>query len=173
MHTIPFMKNSLVEDVEPCLRFGPNSRLNPKKLFEAIALNTCFIEEAPFGYAQEQAKRPYDVPLRISAAKNMIWERLSSTPVAPFSGCQACGRNSDSKIHLQYRFRISMLDDWACIDRYCRDRLVAVCEFYMFVRNIRHGYYNGRTLNDLYLESTRLKLQMFYARYLFVSLNYR
>lgn len=164
LHSIPFMKNCLVEDVEPCLRFGPNSRLNPKKLSEAIAANACFIEEAPYGFAKDQAKRPYDVPLKISAAKNMIWERLSSAPVAPFAGCQACGRNPDPKIPLQYRFRISVLDDWACIDRYCRDRLVAVCEFYLFIRNIRHGYYNGRTKTDLYQECTRLKLQMFYAR---------
>lgn len=164
LHTISFMKNSLIEDVEPCLRFGPNSRLSAKKMYEAIALNTCFIEEAPYGFAQEQAKRPYDVPLRISAAKSMIWERLSSAPIAPFAGCQACGRNPATKTQLTYRFRISMLDDWACIDRYCRDRLVAVCEFYSFVRNVRQGYYNGRTIPDLYNESTRLKLQMFYAR---------
>ncbi|OBZ85074.1 Rab guanine nucleotide exchange factor SEC2 [Choanephora cucurbitarum] len=156
-----FMKCSLTEDVEPCLRFGPNSRLSPKKLYEAILLNTCFIEETPYGFAIEQAKRPYDMPLRISASKNMIWERLSSAPVAVFTGCQACGRVTKD---LPYRFRISMVDDWACIDRYCRDRLVAVCEFYTFIRNIRQGYYNGRTLNDLYGENIRLKLQMFYAR---------
>ncbi|KAI8080686.1 uncharacterized protein B0P05DRAFT_469093 [Gilbertella persicaria] len=155
-----FMRHSLAEDVEPCLRFGPNARLSPKKLYEAILLNTCFIEEAPYEYAQEQAKRPYDVPLRISAAKSMIWERLSNAPMALFTGCQACGRVTKD---LPYRFRISMLDDWACVDRYCRDRLVAVCEFYTFIRNIRQGYYNGRTVSDLYGESIRLKLQMFYA----------
>ncbi|KAG2236699.1 hypothetical protein BDF21DRAFT_333516 [Thamnidium elegans] len=163
LHTIPYMKNSLIEDVEPCLRFGPSSRLSARKLVEAIALNTCFIEESPFGFSQEQAKRPFDVPLKISATKNMIWERLSSTPAAPFAGCQACGRNNNNN-NLPYRFRISVLDDWACIDRYCRDRLVAVCEFYLFIRNVRQGYYNGRTIPDLYHESTRLKLQMFYAR---------
>ncbi|CEP15154.1 hypothetical protein [Parasitella parasitica] len=163
IHSMPYMKNSLTDDVEPCLRFGPNSRLSARKLYEAILLNTCFIEESPYGFAQDQAKRPYDVPLRISAAKNLIWERLSTpTAAPPFAGCQACGRSSKSD--LPYRFRISMLDDWACIDRYCRDRLVSVCEFYMFIRNVRQGYYNGRTIPDLYRESTRLKLQMFYAR---------
>ncbi|KAI8350377.1 hypothetical protein BD560DRAFT_337599 [Blakeslea trispora] len=156
-----FMKCSLTEDVEPCLRFGPHSRLSPKRLYEAILLNTCFIEETPYGFAKEQTKRPHDMPLKISAAKNMIWERLSNAPVALFTGCQACGRVTKD---LPYRFRISMVDDWACIDRYCRDRLVAVCEFYTFIRNVRQGYYNGRTLDDLYGENIRLKLQMFYAR---------
>ncbi|KAI8641602.1 hypothetical protein BD408DRAFT_417863 [Parasitella parasitica] len=163
IHGTPYMKISLTDDIEPCLRFGFNSRLSAKKLYEAILLNTCFIEESPYGFAQDQAKRPYDVPLRISAAKTLIWERLSTpTATPPFAGCQACGRSSKSD--LPYRFRISMLDDWACIDRYCRDRLVSVCEFYMFIRNIRQGYYNGRTIPDLYQESIRLKLQMFYAR---------
>lgn len=161
LRKILFFKHSLVEDIEPCLRFGPHARLSPKKLYEAISANTCFIEEAPYGFAQDQAKRSsHEIPLKISAAKSMIWERLgASTP--HFTGCQACSR---TKGELPYRFRISMLDDWACIDRYCRDRLVAVCEFYMFIRNIRQGYYNGRTNYDLYQESTRLKLQMFYAR---------
>ncbi|KAG1144810.1 hypothetical protein G6F37_003736 [Rhizopus arrhizus] len=164
LHSIAYMKHSLTEDIEPCLRFGPSSRLAPRKLYEAMMLNTCFIEEAPYGYAQDQAKRPWDVPLRISAGKSMIWERLSSsttTPNLPFSGCQACGRDA---VELPYRFRISMLDDWACIDRHCRDRLVSACEFYVFIRNVRQGYYNGRSIPDLYQESIRLKLQMFYAR---------
>jgi hypothetical protein len=164
LHTLLFMKNCLSEDIEPCLRFGPQSRLSTRKLSEAILTSSCFIEEAPKGYAQEQAKRLTSAdssPLKISAARHMIWERLSSTQTGPFTGCQSCGRNTSQ---LPYRFRISVLDDWACIDRYCRDRLVAVCEFYVFIRNVRQGYYSGRDLPDLYCELLILKLQIFYAR---------
>ncbi|KAI8376409.1 GDP/GTP exchange factor Sec2p-domain-containing protein [Radiomyces spectabilis] len=163
LHTVAFMKNCQVEDVEPCLRFGPNSRLSARKINEAIVMNTCFIEEAPPGFAEEQAKRPADMPLKISASKSMIWERFSggNSQNGPFAGCQACGR---SDLPLPYRCRISYFDDWACIDRYCRDRLVAVCEFYVFIRNVRQGYYNSRTIPDLYHECMRLRLQMFYAR---------
>ncbi|KAI7903675.1 uncharacterized protein BX663DRAFT_507273 [Cokeromyces recurvatus] len=158
IHLVSYMKNSFAEDIEPCLRFA---RLSSKKLCEAILLNTCFIEETPYGFAREQIQsRPADMPLKISAAKTLIWERLSNSV---FEGCQACGRISGED-SLPYRFRISVIDDWACIDRYCRDRLVSVCEFYTFVRNVRQGYYNGRTIDDLYSESIRLKLQMFYAR---------
>ncbi|KAG0185970.1 Guanine nucleotide exchange factor (GEF) which may activate RAB8A and RAB8B, partial [Apophysomyces sp. BC1034] len=164
LHTIPFMKNCQAEDVEPCLRFGPNSRLSARKINDAIVMNTCYIEEAPAGYAEEQAKRSSELPLKISASKTMIWERFSSgnNQGVPFSGCQACGRNNKSP--LPYRFRISYFDDWACIDRYCRDRLVAVCEYYVFIRNIRQGYYSSRSIPDLYQEAMRLRLQMFYAR---------
>ncbi|KAI8378236.1 hypothetical protein EDC96DRAFT_435461 [Choanephora cucurbitarum] len=164
LHTIPFMKNCQEEDVEACLRFGPNSRLSARKINEAIVLNTCFIEEAPPGFAQEQAKRIMsEMPLKISGAKSMMWERFSSNHLATvFSGCQACGRNDGTT--LPYRFRISYFDDWACIDRFCRDRLVAVCEFYVLIRNVRQGLYSNRTILDLYQEAMRLRLQMFYAR---------
>ncbi|KAG2182374.1 hypothetical protein INT43_007304 [Umbelopsis isabellina] len=163
LHTNPFMRNCQLEDVEPCLRFGPNARLSAKKIIDAIVMNTCYIEEAPAGFADIQARRPLDVPLRISAQKNLMWERFSSgNQTSHFKGCQACGRQDGSP--LPFRFRIAYYDDWACIDRYCRDRLVAVCEFYVFVRNARQGYYNSRSISDLYQESIRLRLQMFYAR---------
>jgi uncharacterized coiled-coil DUF342 family protein len=164
IHTIPFMKYCQEEDVEACLRFGPNSRLSARKINEAIVLNTCFIEESPQGFAQEQAKRfQNETPLKISGAKSMMWERFSSNNQSTvFSGCQACGRNDGTS--LPYRFRISYFDDWACIDRFCRDRLVAVCEFYVLIRNIRQGLYNNRSIPDLYHEAMRLRLQMFYAR---------
>ncbi|CAO3598580.1 unnamed protein product [Absidia cylindrospora] len=165
LHSIPFMKHCQLEDVDPCLRFGAHSRLSARKVNDAIVMNTCFIEEAPLGFADEQARRPVDVPLKTSAGKSMIWERFSSNSQAGvFAGCQACGRNNGDTASLPYRFRISYFDDWACIDRYCRDRLVAVCEFYVFIRNVRQGYYNSRTITDLYQEAMRLRLQMFYAR---------
>ncbi|RCH97315.1 hypothetical protein CU098_001163, partial [Rhizopus stolonifer] len=163
LHSIPFIKNCQDEDVEACLRFGPSSRLSARKINEAIVLNTCFIEEAPQGFAEEQARRLIsENPLKISAAKSLMWERFSNNQPTVFSGCQACGRNDGTA--LPYRFRISYFDDWACIDRFCRDRLVAVCEFYVLIRNIRQGLYSSRTIPDLYHEVMRLRLQMFYAR---------
>lgn len=164
LHTLPFMKHCQVEDIEPCLRFGANARLSARKVSEAIVLNTCFIEETPPGFLEEQAQRPSDVPLRISASKNLLWERISNggNPISITNACQACGRQDQDS--LPYRFRTSYFDDWACIDRYCRDRLVAVCEFFVFIRNVRQGYYKSRSIPDLYHEIMRLRLQMFYAR---------
>lgn len=171
LHTIPFIKHCQVEDVEPCLRFGTNARLSARKINDAIVMNTCFVEETPAGYLQELARRPPDMPLRISASKTLLWERISNggNPVNYIGACQACGRQDQDE--LPYRFRISYFDDWACIDRYCRDRLVAVCEFYVFIRNVRQGYYSSRSVADLYQEATRLRLQMFYARYGFLLLG--
>ncbi|KAI9262730.1 hypothetical protein BY458DRAFT_458661 [Sporodiniella umbellata] len=163
LHSIPFIKNCQDEDVEACLRFGSNSRLSARKISEAIVLNTCFIEESPVGFAEEQAQRLIsENPLKISAAKSLMWERFSNNQITVFNGCQACGRSDGTA--LSYRFRISYFDDWACIDRFCRDRLVAVCEFYVLIRNIRQGLYSNRSLQQIYHEVMRLRLQMFYAR---------
>jgi hypothetical protein len=163
IHSLAFMKSCQEEDVESCLRFGPSSRLSARKINEAIVLNTCFIEESPLGFAEEQGKRSAgEMPLKISAQKTLMWERFSNNQATVFSGCQACGRNDGTA--LPYRFRISYFDDWACIDRFCRDRLVAVCEFYVLIRNIRQGLYSSRSIPDLYHEAMRLRLQMFYAR---------
>ncbi|KAI9244470.1 hypothetical protein BDA99DRAFT_529052 [Phascolomyces articulosus] len=164
LHTISFLKYCQAEDVEPCLRFGANARLSARKISEAIVMNTCFIEETPPGFAEEQAQRPPDMPLRISSSKILLWERINNGGnTQNFIGaCQACGRQDHYP--LPYRFRTSYFDDWACIDRFCRDRLVAVCEFYVFIRNVRQGYYSSRSTLDLYQEAMRLRLQMFYAR---------
>ncbi|KAG9286760.1 hypothetical protein G9A89_012310 [Geosiphon pyriformis] len=160
IHTIPFMRHCLDEDIDPCMRFGNNPRVSPRRIVDAIVANTCCIEEAPLGADKEFAQN-LNSPIRNSTAKPMLWERFSGNGSSlPRAGCQCCGRSGS----LPFQYRITTLDDWALIDRYCRDRLVAVCEFYVFIRNIRQGLYNNRKLEDLYAECLRLRLQIFYAR---------
>ena len=153
------MRHCLEEDVDPCMRFGSNPRVSSRRIVDAIVANTCFIEESPPGADKEQALNSHS-PIRNSASKPMLWERLSGNSNSPRIGCQCCGRIGP----LPFQYRITNLDDWSLIDRYCRDRLVAVCEFYVFIRNIRQGLYNNRLIVDLYAECLRLRLQMFYAR---------
>lgn len=153
LHHLKYMKYCLRDDIMPCLRFGPNPKLSSKKIMEAILVKSCFVEQCPKGV--QVNKQESTVPL---------WERFSS----PFLGCQACGRkikDADSRQELlRYRFRISYFDEWTCIDRYCRDRLVSVIEFYNFIRQLRAGVYKHRSLHELYQQIIRLKLQMFLAR---------
>ncbi|KAF9999515.1 Guanine nucleotide exchange factor (GEF) which may activate RAB8A and RAB8B [Entomortierella chlamydospora] len=169
IHSLPFMRHCQDEDVEPCLRFGSNSRVSAKKLTDGICSNTCYIEEATQEQVKEyermvQAAQQPPSPARNSMSnKNMLWERLQTQYAmyqAPKGGCQACGRQGS----LSHRYRIATSDEWSFIDRFCRDRLVAVCEFYIFIRNIRSGLYANRSIEDLYSECLRLRLQMFYAR---------
>ncbi|CAG8461757.1 7594_t:CDS:1 [Funneliformis mosseae] len=159
IHTIPFMRHILEEDVDPCMRFGSNPRVSSRRIVDAIVANTCCIEESPPGAEKELALHT-NFPVRNSASKPMLWERLAGNATFPRTGCQCCGRVGP----LPFMYRITNLDDWSLIDRYCRDRMVAVCEFYVFIRNIRQGLCNHRPIVDLYAECLRLRLQMFYAR---------
>ncbi|KAJ8662092.1 hypothetical protein O0I10_001782 [Lichtheimia ornata] len=162
--TMPFVKHSVEEDALPCLRFGPHPRMSARKLVDALALNTCFIEKTPPGFEKSQQYKVIvnETPLKISVHKLNLWDRFSGDVLA-VSGCQACGRH-DPQTPLEFRVRVSTQDDWACIDGFCRDRLVAVCEFFGFLRNVQQGYYNSRSVPDLYREVLQLRLQMFMAR---------
>lgn len=169
IHNLPFMRHCQDEDIEPCLRFGSAPRISARKLTEGICSNTCFIEETTPEQVKEYermvlaAQQPPSPARNSVSNKSMLWDRLQAQYAiyqAPKGGCQCCGRSGP----LSHRYRIATSDDWSFIDRFCRDRLVAACEFYIFVRNIRAGLYSTRTIEDLYSESLRLRLQMFYAR---------
>ncbi|KAF9954205.1 rab guanine nucleotide exchange factor S2 [Mortierella alpina] len=169
IHSLPFMRHCQDEDVEPCLRFGANPRISARKLTEGICSNTCYIEETTPEQVREYermvlaAQQPPSPARNSMSNKNMLWERLQTQYAlyqAPKGGCQTCGRSGP----LTHRYRLATADEWNFIDRFCRDRIVAACEFYIFIRNIRAGLYSTRTIEDLYSESLRLRLQMFYAR---------
>lgn len=167
LNQTPFMKYCLSEDIEPCLRFGPQSKLSVKKMLDYLSRQPCFIET--HHSTLQQQKQPYTKPL--------LWERFSqqqhhhylqNQSIILSNSCSACGRSSKSLDNnssiLKYRFKLDENDNWLPIDQYCRDRLVAVCEFFVFIRNIQLGLYSDRSIEDLYKENIRLKLQMFYSR---------
>ena len=102
------------------------------------------------------------IPKVVSSKQAMLWERFSGTVLPNPTGCQACGREGQCT----YRFRMSSREDeaWVQIDTYCRDRLVAVCEFFGFISLLRRGHLNNHSVIELYQETVRLRLCMYYAR---------
>ncbi|KAJ3408536.1 Guanine nucleotide exchange factor (GEF) which may activate RAB8A and RAB8B [Chytridiales sp. JEL 0842] len=57
LHTIPFMKNLLDDDITPCLKFGGNPRTSTRRLVDSIVQNSCFVEEmTPAQIANLQAQ---------------------------------------------------------------------------------------------------------------------
>ncbi|KAG0166408.1 hypothetical protein DFQ28_006573 [Apophysomyces sp. BC1034] len=143
LHSLEYMKQNLVEDIEPCLRFGSSPYTTSRKILESILARSCVLEALP-----EERKEQL-------GATTSLWDRFLQP-----SGCQACGRD----VELTHQFRISSFDEWACIDRYCRDRLIAVLTFYDFLRRLRAGCYRHRSMDDIYQEYIRLKLQMSLSR---------
>ncbi|KAJ2609036.1 hypothetical protein H4S08_004217 [Coemansia sp. RSA 1365] len=160
--TMPYMKSVVSSDVEPCLRFGPQPRISSRNILDSIASNRIQIEEMTPQIAAEM-RRLQQASDRSNANRHaMLWERLSGTVASNPYGCQACGRECDK---CTYRFRMGYRPDseWIQIDTICRDRLVAVCEFYGFVRYLRQGIFSSRSTMELYMETIRLRLSMFYA----------
>ncbi|KAG0174123.1 RAB3A interacting protein [Apophysomyces sp. BC1034] len=74
------------------------------------------------------------------------------------NSCFACARP------IMFRFRLRENDKTWPIDRGCRDRLVAVCNFYMFVRNVHDNRYGSRSVESLFWEFIQTRLCMFWAR---------
>ncbi|CEP08026.1 hypothetical protein [Parasitella parasitica] len=158
------------EDIEPCLGFGNSeSRMCIKLMMEYMLQKPCFIEYVTLDTAKAI---PPPMSSSSSAYYRPLWERWSvnsSYYVAQQNEClecAACGRKSNVNTNHPsfYRFRLVEDDDWLLIDANCRDRLVAVCNFYSFVRNIRLGHYQNRSFDDLYQENVQLRLKMFYSR---------
>ncbi|OUM69061.1 hypothetical protein PIROE2DRAFT_38559, partial [Piromyces sp. E2] len=151
LHSIPYMKNCLEDDIMPCLRFGSDPKISWKRLTEEIASNSLLLQE--ISPSSPLLNRP---------------ERSSSISVV-VNGCQACGRPNTQSNPIRFQFRIekqnkSESSEWSPLCSVCRDRIVACCEFYNFIRHIRQGLYTNRGIAELYYENIRLKRQMFYAR---------
>ncbi|KAI8342922.1 hypothetical protein BC941DRAFT_508391 [Chlamydoabsidia padenii] len=170
LHSLPFIKMCLSDDIEPCLRFGPHPKMtNSKRILEAIQIKTCFVERCPPGFVREMAGL---LRKDRQAKKPSLWDKFGLAPDDHTISCATCGREvldneedaSDMERTLSYRFRISYFDEWACIDRYCANRLNSVIAFYAFLRQLRLGTYNGRSLMDVYQECSRLRLLMFLSR---------
>ncbi|KAJ3123735.1 Guanine nucleotide exchange factor (GEF) which may activate RAB8A and RAB8B [Nowakowskiella sp. JEL0407] len=210
LHSLLFMKNAIVDDIEPCLRFGGNPKVSFTKLLDAIAKNSCFVEElSPAQIAAMQVQRtggtlPSNIQIPISPDEYQMMKQISgstvdsmdpwgpkppptfalfnktvierisrwggitgtttptTTPQTSQQGCSTCGRTGVCR----YQFKVSELENdiWCPICSHCRDRLVAVCEFYNFVRHIRQGLYASRIVGELFVEVMSLKRKMFYSR---------
>lgn len=163
-----FIVRSEIEDIEPCLQFGSsNSRMCIKTMMDHMSLAPCFIESITL---EEARNFPSPMNAISTVYYRPIWERLTASTTSlssQFLECTACGVKCEikkAKNNFYYRFRLTEKEDWLLIDRDCRDRLVAVCNFYSFIRNIQLGYYKQRPLHDLYLENVELRLKMFYSR---------
>ncbi|KAI8062705.1 hypothetical protein BC940DRAFT_308168 [Gongronella butleri] len=173
-----YIKACQLEDVEPCLRFGPQSRLSVKKMMDFLLHQPCCIEQATHATQHQMTDTP--PPLPAAVAQRNLWDRWHSTPVQQQQqqqqltldassqvnaaiSCVACGRPRHDASNC-YQFRLQDTDPWLPIDQFCRDRLVAVCEFFVYIRNIQLRLYTHRSIDDLYAENIRLRLQMFYSR---------
>lgn len=176
--TSAYMKRVLAEDVEPTLfQTGTQnwwkSPWFKRKLIEAISRNCCEIQthRSSMSAVSSSGSRP-GTPTTPTA---------SVSPIPPPKlKCSSCG-----VLRLcEYRMRITLPDNkspaggdanslaglaasrqpWLPIDRFCRDRLVAVCEFYTFLSHLKQGLLSHSPVLGLYKQSLYYRRKMGLAR---------
>ncbi len=162
IHRLPFLKHCLDLDIEPCLRFGNRwCKLSMKIIVYSLIKQPCFIEsDTPRKrHSHDNALPNKPITRRSSFA---IFNTTKKTDES--IQCYGCNNNVNTLTDL-FRFKLKETDtEWFWIDRSCRDRLVAVCDFYVFIRHVRQGLQSQRTINSLFQECVWLRLVMFWAR---------
>ncbi|KAI8092757.1 uncharacterized protein BX664DRAFT_93892 [Halteromyces radiatus] len=188
----PFMKQCLIGDVEPCLNFGPQNRLaSIKKMIDSMLQQPCVLEEMTIEspLPANQTTTTTTTTNNSSSSIGLRWNRFMSG--ASLVDCAGCGNTLD--MHHYYRFRLNEGgdNDWLHLDMPCRDRLMAVCTFFGFLRQFLvktpieddddHEKQNIDQKDDTmttdkttttttsnekmqYMEMIQLRLAMFYAR---------
>eukprot|EP01097_Dermamoeba_algensis_P010933 TRINITY_DN8305_c0_g1_i1.p1 TRINITY_DN8305_c0_g1~~TRINITY_DN8305_c0_g1_i1.p1 ORF type:complete len:451 (+),score=93.14 TRINITY_DN8305_c0_g1_i1:204-1355(+) len=78
----------------------------------------------------------------------------SASLPATLESCYLCSREAQCN----FRIKLSEKAPWYKVCLYCRSRLVAVCEFYRYVRNLKAGMYQNSNLMDTFLDWTRLRI---------------
>ncbi|OAD73776.1 hypothetical protein PHYBLDRAFT_168211 [Phycomyces blakesleeanus NRRL 1555(-)] len=169
-----FIKQCVERDIEPCLRLGPKSRLSVRRLLDTIVHQPCFIERHDRLLYQTQ-QNDHRTSFSISNGTSTLGRKKSvSRQSVEMFHCFGCGLeikltgsvvgcSSSSKDVFRFRLR-DQDQEWQWLDRACRDRLVAVCDFYVFVRHLRLGLHGPRPIQSLFEESVWLRLGMFWAR---------
>lgn len=192
LHRLPFLKQCMDLDIEPCLRFGIKSKLSIKRVLDAILRQPCFIESSSSSSSEIKAKRyshddrsvnssdsnsgclgvPNQHQPVVRRSSFAFINKLKAPPSADQQQqqdiyCYGCGnlikqRGESNKL---FKFKLKESDtEWYWIDRGCRDRLVAVCDFYVFIRHLREGGKKNKPVQSLFQECVWLRLVMFWAR---------
>lgn len=95
-----------------------------------------------------------------------------TTTAAPKTACCLCGTIRPCE------FRLRLLDpsssssssqpaqqqQYHALDRFCRERIVAVCDFFMFLAHLRQGLLDQPTSLELFRRALGLRQRMAYAR---------
>ncbi|PVU93578.1 hypothetical protein BB561_003157 [Smittium simulii] len=178
-----FMRYFMAEDIESCLRFGPKPRVSSKNIIDAITANSLQIEIAPpkndppinienkniairdseSSFTRTSISSFYKPTMTALGSRSALWERISGTIPPNPNGCQTCGKEG----LCTYRFVLGLKpnEEWAYIDVACRDRLVAVCELYAFLRHLVNGRFSNRASSEILSDIMSLRLSLFFARF--------
>ncbi|CAJ0751993.1 20097_t:CDS:10 [Entrophospora sp. SA101] len=184
--THSFMKRCMVEDIQPCLFEGSTGWKSPfykRRLLDAIMKNQCEIQAIYYSSSNSVPTTPLS-----SQFSNNSVNRSNSyhePPPAPKVKCGLCGhlRSCDFRMRLSgpdaaippstttmtpsaqsSRFSINSNPGWIPLDRFCRDRVVAVCDFYSYLSHLRQGLLNNSPVWGMYKQCLKYRRRMGMSR---------
>ncbi|KAI9486763.1 MAG: hypothetical protein EXX96DRAFT_550502 [Benjaminiella poitrasii] len=156
----PFVKRVLTEDVEPCLFFQQSqgwwkSPWFKKRLLDAISKGQCEIQgwhDASIlsSYTTTSSSgisstSPATSHISTTSSSHQSTFAAPTTPMLPKTKCACCNilRICEFKMRLPIVGSTKLiqqqkqLQPWLPIDRFCRDRLVAICGYYSFMMHLK------------------------------------
>ncbi|KAJ2998974.1 hypothetical protein HDV02_003812 [Globomyces sp. JEL0801] len=159
-YQLTYLKNALEDDVLPCLRFGGNPLTSTQNLLDSILRDTISIQElsTPISFSKNKSRNDPIEEALVSIFKMTIFEKFNKV-ISPTNrtfeadGCTTCGRREDYR----YQFKINGSVDEAC-------RIMAVSNFYRFIKLIRDDDYKQYSNQELYFHTLVLRQKMFYTR---------
>ncbi|RGB40586.1 hypothetical protein C1646_608182, partial [Rhizophagus diaphanus] len=180
--THAFMKRCMVEDIQPCLFEGSSGWKSPfykRRLLDAIMKNQCEIQTIYFNSSNS-------TPMSSQISNTSITRQNSyqEPPPSPKVKCGLCGhlRSCDFRMRLSgpdavvppsattmsssrtSRFSVTGTPGWIPLDRFCRDRVVAVCDFYTYLSHLRQGLLANSAVWTMYKQCLKHRRKMGMAR---------
>ncbi|CAG8450023.1 505_t:CDS:2 [Funneliformis mosseae] len=184
--THAFMKRCMVEDIQPCLFEGSSGWKSPfykRRLLDAIMKNQCEIQTIYYSSSNSVPSTP--LSSQISSTSNPRQNSYHEPPPSPKVKCSLCGhvRSCDFRMRLSgpdavvppsattissssqtSRFSVTGTPGWIPLDRFCRDRVVAVCDFYTYLSHLRQGLLANSAVWTMYKQCLKHRRKMSMAR---------
>ncbi|KAL7748434.1 hypothetical protein RI367_006126 [Sorochytrium milnesiophthora] len=173
-----FVKRCLTDDVEPCLFNNPNSsgwiktaNLGLKKrLLEAVVHGTCDIrphaafsvQKSKLSAALTRATSPsVSVSSPVQSPSSTTSDRTAADSPSSPKKCWSCGVRRDCPFGLKITpapssnvalpsLPLFSSDEIYPLDPFCRERIIAVCDFYAWLTRMRQEGVGTRPLLDVF-----------------------
>ncbi|KAG9301000.1 hypothetical protein G9A89_018952 [Geosiphon pyriformis] len=172
-----YMKRCMIEDIQPCLFEGNSGWKSPfykRRLLDAIIKNQCEIQTIYFNTSMPST--PTTSQISISSRSS-----YQEPPPAPKVKCGLCGclRSCDFRMRISgpdvavppsatslnsANLSVTERPGWILLDRFCRDRIVAVCDFYGYLSHLRQGLLANSPVWGIYKQCLRHRRKMGMAR---------
>ncbi|KAF0482342.1 guanyl-nucleotide exchange factor sec2 [Gigaspora margarita] len=182
--THPFMKRCMNEDIQPCLFEGHAGWKSPfykRRLLDAIMKNQCEIQKIYYSSSNSVPCISDNNSQISSSTSNTRSISYNEPPAAPKLKCGLCGQHRSCDFRMRIsgsdvavpplttmtpssRFSVTGSPGWIPLDRFCRDRVVAVCDFYTYISHLRKGLFANSPVWGMYKQCLKYRRRMSMAR---------